>query len=83
MTILVQDNGPGIPPAEKEAVFMRGYRGDATRLVPGSGIGLDISKSMITQMGGILDIAEGGDGTGRALLDGTAMRIVVFRDSKL
>ena len=83
VTILVQDNGPGIPPDEKEAVFMRGYRGDATRLVPGSGIGLDISKSMITQMGGILDIAEGDDGTGRALLDGTAMRIVVFRESKL
>ena len=83
VTILVQDNGPGIPPDEKEAVFLRGYRGDATRLVPGSGIGLDISKSMITQMGGILDIAEGDDSTGRALLDGTVMRIVVFRDSKL
>lgn len=83
VTIFVEDNGPGIPADEKKAVFMRGYRGDATRLVPGSGLGLDISKSMITQMGGILDIVEGDESTGRALLDGTVMRIVVFRDTKL
>jgi len=82
VTILVEDNGPGIPREDKEAVFLRGYRGDATRLVPGSGIGLDISKSMITQMGGILDVFEGDSSTGRALLDGTVMRIVLFRDNK-
>ena len=83
VTILVEDNGPRIPADEKEAVFMRGFRGDATRLVPGSGIGLDISKSMITQMGGILDIVEEDDSAGRSLMDGTVMRIIVFRDSKL
>ena len=83
VTVLVEDNGPGIPADEKEAIFMRGFRGDGTRLVPGSGIGLDISKSMITQMGGILNIVEDDDSIGRPLLDGTAMRIIVFRDSKL
>jgi signal transduction histidine kinase len=83
VTILIEDNGPGISPEEKEAVFMRGYRGDATRLVSGSGIGLDISKSMLEQMGGILTIVDGDQsmaGTDQDMLNGTVMRIVLFRN---
>lgn len=86
VTILIEDNGPGIPPEDKEAVFIRGYRGDAARLVPGSGIGLDISKSMFEQMGAILDIVDGEQSmtaTDRDMLNGTVMRIVLFRSPKI
>ena len=86
VTILIEDNGPGIPPEDKEAVFIRGYRGDAARLVPGSGIGLDISKSMLEQMGAILDIVDGEQSmtaTDRDMLNGTVMRIVLFRSPKI
>ena len=58
VTVLVEDSGPGIPVPEREAVFLRGYRGDAARLVPGSGLGLAIGRSMISRMGGILDVVE-------------------------
>eukprot|EP00957_Ditylum_brightwellii_P134391 10245319-Ditylum_brightwellii.AAC.1 len=62
VTIYVEDNGPGIPPSEREAVFQRGYRGDATRLLSGSGIGLDISRTLLSRMNGILDVMENEEG---------------------
>ena len=40
--IVVQDNGPGVPPAEREAVLQRFYRSDRNRLTPGTGLGLSI-----------------------------------------
>ena len=40
--IIVQDNGPGIPIGEREAVLQRFYRGDRHRLTPGTGLGLSV-----------------------------------------
>jgi signal transduction histidine kinase len=37
---VVSDSGPGIPPAEREKVFRRFYRRDASRTTSGSGLGL-------------------------------------------
>jgi len=39
-TILVTDNGPGVPPAERRRLFDRYYRLEASRSTPGSGLGL-------------------------------------------
>ena len=36
----VSDDGPGIPAVERERVFRRFYRLDASRSTPGSGLGL-------------------------------------------
>lgn len=59
VTILVQDNGPGIPNEYHESVFQRGFRSHLTKdMVDGNGIGLDISKSFIEQMGGSLEIVD-------------------------
>lgn len=38
--IAVTDNGCGIPPAEREAVFARFYRSEQSRNTPGNGLGL-------------------------------------------
>jgi signal transduction histidine kinase len=45
--IIVEDNGPGIPPDERGAVLKRFYRGERDRLVPGSGLGLSIASAIV------------------------------------
>jgi signal transduction histidine kinase len=45
--IIVEDNGPGIPAAERGAVRQRFYRGERDRLTPGSGLGLSIAAAII------------------------------------
>jgi PAS domain S-box-containing protein len=54
----VQDEGPGIPPAEQDWIFEKFYRLDAgmSRGVGGSGLGLYISREIVTQMGGSLSV---------------------------
>jgi signal transduction histidine kinase len=45
--IVVEDNGPGIPDAERGAVRQRFYRGERDRLAPGSGLGLSIAAAIV------------------------------------
>ncbi|OGR51491.1 MAG: hypothetical protein A2049_12005 [Elusimicrobia bacterium GWA2_62_23] len=53
VVICVEDNGPGIPPAEQKMVFDKFYRGKASaNQVPGTGLGLAISKSVVEKHGG-------------------------------
>jgi signal transduction histidine kinase len=56
--IEVEDEGLGIPSAEQERIFEKFYRLDAamTRGVGGSGLGLYISREIVTQMGGSLSV---------------------------
>jgi two-component system OmpR family sensor kinase len=48
--VSVTDNGPGIPPGERERVFDRFYRREGSG-VPGSGLGLAIVKNVATRHG--------------------------------
>jgi two-component system, OmpR family, phosphate regulon sensor histidine kinase PhoR len=54
----VIDEGLGIPSAEQERIFEKFYRLDAdmTRGVGGSGLGLYISREIVTQMGGTVTV---------------------------
>lgn len=52
--IAVADEGPGIPPDEREAVFERFYRGAKRGEVEGSGLGLAIAKRAVERAGGTL-----------------------------
>jgi len=60
--ILIQDNGPGIPEEEREKVFHRGYRGQETRSVDGTGLGLDIARTLIEKQGGTVSVLDGNIG---------------------
>ncbi|MFX1734136.1 HAMP domain-containing sensor histidine kinase [Paraburkholderia sp. A1RI_3L] len=43
----VYDEGPGIPPNERDAVLQRFYRSEQGRYVPGSGLGLSIVSAVM------------------------------------
>jgi len=62
VVITVTDNGPGVPPAEREAIFRRLYRGDASRSQRGLGLGLSLVKAFVEAHGGTvaIDAALGG-----------------------
>ena len=56
--IRVRDTGPGIPKPEQAAIFEPYYRSEGTAVLPGIGLGLAISRSLIAQMGGELTVAS-------------------------
>lgn len=63
--IRVRDTGPGIAPPEQASIFEPYYRSLGTAVLPGIGLGLAISRSLVTQMGGELTVesAVGGGST--------------------
>lgn len=54
----VEDDGPGIPDAEREAVFEHGH----TTAKDGSGLGLSIVKSIANAHGWSISVHDGADG---------------------
>jgi PAS domain S-box-containing protein len=56
--LAVRDHGLGIPPGEHERIFEKFYRLDPalTRGVGGSGLGLFISRELVSRMGGSLTV---------------------------
>jgi len=68
--ITVDDDGPGIPEAEREEVFRPFYRLDSARSpdTAGSGLGLTISRDVLRAHGGDLTLEESAQGGARARL---------------
>lgn len=62
-TLSVEDNGPGIPPEEREHVFERFHRGIDSR-AEGSGLGLAIVKEIAEIHGGSVNATQGKVGQG-------------------
>ena len=63
--LTVRDRGLGIPPGEQERIFEKFYRLDPalTRGVGGSGLGLFISRELVSRMGGSLTVrSQQGEG---------------------
>jgi len=52
VSLVVEDDGPGIGPEEAVQVFERFYRGDGTGRASGSGLGLAISRELAEAMQG-------------------------------
>lgn len=63
--LLVQDEGPGIPPAELEAVFQpfRRLEGSRNRETGGTGLGLPIARNILRAHGGDVVLRNRRDGT--------------------
>jgi signal transduction histidine kinase len=55
--VCFDDDGPGIAPEEREAVFALGRRGANAR-APGSGVGLAIVRRIVEHAGGTVEVAE-------------------------
>jgi signal transduction histidine kinase len=53
-TLVVQDDGPGIPPADRVRVFERFTRLDSSRSSPGTGLGLAIAREIVDVHGGTI-----------------------------
>lgn len=62
--VVVSDEGPGVPPDERQKVFARFYRGagDVVLQTRGVGIGLSVVSELVARMDGqiVLDDAAGG-----------------------
>ncbi len=62
----VVDDGPGIPPADRQRVFDRFTRLDAARARDdgGTGLGLAIVRAAVVQHGGTVEVLDGDGGVG-------------------
>ncbi len=56
VTIRVRDEGPGIPPSDRERVFEPFYRGAGRERAPGSGLGLAICRGIVEAHGGTIRV---------------------------
>ena len=56
--LAVQDNGGGIPKAERERVLRRFYRLDHSRTTPGSGLGLSLVAAVVELHGATLRLED-------------------------
>jgi signal transduction histidine kinase len=65
-SLVVQDQGPGIPPADRERVFERYTRGDQPTSSPGGGLGLGlyIARRLARANRGELRLSDPPDGRG-------------------
>ncbi len=72
MVIVITDQGPGIPEAERKRVFEAFYQGrqQPDRVVKGSGLGLAIAREYAAAHGGTIDIVSSESG-------GACFRIVL------
>jgi signal transduction histidine kinase len=57
-SIVVEDDGPGVPESERAKVLTRFYRLDRSRSIPGNGLGLAIVNAISHLHGGALSLED-------------------------
>ena len=59
LTVQVQDNGPGVAPAQRELIFEKFHQGgDSTHRPTGTGLGLPISRQIVEHFGGRIGLRD-------------------------
>jgi len=68
LTLLIEDDGPGLPPAELDRVFQPFHRAETSRNreTGGSGLGLPIARNILRAHGGDVHLANRAGGGVRA-----------------
>ena len=69
--ILVDDQGPGVPPAYRHSIFepFKQVEGSAAHKKGGTGLGLAISHAIVQKHGGAIDVADAPGGGARFIVD--------------
>ncbi|MEQ5837910.1 HAMP domain-containing histidine kinase [Paraburkholderia acidicola] len=65
--LTISDDGPGIPEHEHEFVLKRAYRGERTRHLPGSGLGLSLVSAVVALHDFSIHIDETSDTCGTTI----------------
>lgn len=65
--LMVEDDGPGIPAAQRQRVFERFYRGEHDSAQAGSGLGLAIVQNIVALHGAAIHLGESSFATGLAV----------------
>jgi signal transduction histidine kinase len=68
LLIEIDDEGPGIPEAERSRIFEPFYRGSGAREADGSGLGLYIARSVVRGHGWDLRVSDAPSGGARFIL---------------
>ncbi len=76
--VVVRDDGPGIEMADRERVFRPFARLDGHERIPGTGLGLPISRELARVMGGEIEVASV-PGSGSAFVVGLPAAVDVPR----
>lgn len=72
----IRDKGYGIPPADRERLFERHYRGvQAEGDIPGTGLGLAIARELLEQMGGTIEVLSPNELATKGTLPGTTFQV--------
>ena len=66
--LTVTDTGPGVPAAERDAIFRRLYRGDSSRSQRGLGLGLSLVKAIVEAHGGTVAVEDATPGGARFIV---------------
>ena len=62
VVLRVEDQGPGIPPGQREVIWKRFWRLERDRktAVAGTGIGLSVVRDLVTRQGGVALVDDSG-----------------------
>lgn len=64
----IDDNGPGIPPDQRDKVWERFYRITGRTSAPGTGLGLPIARALADRLGAEIELRDGRTGQGLCVL---------------
>lgn len=74
IVLVVEDSGPGVPPAERRTIFERSRRGSTSTGTTGSGLGLYVASRLMREQGGDLWVGDRPGGGAAFLLSLPAAR---------